>query len=81
MKKHADISDRELRALIHNRSILLGGNSQVKIFGQLSCRSGKQMKRENRVFFVSKQEAINQGYRPCARCMNKEYKAWKNGVI
>jgi hypothetical protein len=27
MKKHADISDRELGALIHNRSILWGGNS------------------------------------------------------
>ena len=34
------------------------------------------MKKENRVFFVSEQEAIEQGYRPCGNCMNYEYKKW-----
>ncbi|WP_276501966.1 Ada metal-binding domain-containing protein [Terrimonas pollutisoli] len=81
MEKHSNISDAELRTLIRNHSILLGGNSQLKIFGKLNCRSGKRMKKINRVFFASKQEAIEQGYRPCGHCMNKEYKAWKNGTI
>jgi methylphosphotriester-DNA--protein-cysteine methyltransferase len=35
------------------------------------------MKKENRVFFQSEEEAINEGYRPCAHCMNAEYQKWK----
>ncbi|MFC0773497.1 Ada metal-binding domain-containing protein [Terrimonas alba] len=81
MEKHTDIGDDELRVRIHNRSILLGGNSQLKIFGKLNCWSGKRMKKTNRVFFASKHEATDQGYRPCGHCMNKKYKAWKDGTI
>ena len=39
-----------------------------KIFGRLDCRSGLRMKRENRVFFLTWQDAINEGYRPCKKC-------------
>jgi len=35
------------------------------------------MKKENRVFFSSEQEAINNGYRPCGHCMIEKYKIWK----
>lgn len=39
-----------------------------KIFGTLDCKSGMRMKKENRVFFHSMEDAINLGYRPCKNC-------------
>lgn len=39
-----------------------------KIFGRLDCRSGKRMKKENRVFFLTWDDAIEAGYRPCKNC-------------
>lgn len=39
------------------------------------------MKRENRVFFLSEQEAQQNNYRPCGHCMKTEYKKWKDGFI
>jgi len=50
------------------------GHRGLKIFGRLDCHSGKRMKRENRVFFHTMEDAIIQGYRPCKNCrpMNEE---------
>ena len=39
-----------------------------KIFGRLDCRSGMRMKKENRVFFLTWEDAINSGHRPCKNC-------------
>lgn len=39
-----------------------------KIFGRLDCKSGMKMKKENRVFFHTYQDAINEGYIPCKKC-------------
>jgi len=39
-----------------------------KIFGRLDCKSGMRMKRENRVFFLTWQDAVDAGYRPCKNC-------------
>jgi methylphosphotriester-DNA--protein-cysteine methyltransferase len=39
-----------------------------KIFGRLDCKSGMRMKKENRVFFHTVEDAIAQGYRPCKLC-------------
>ena len=44
-----------------------------KIFGRLDCRSGMQMKKENRVFFLSWDDAIAAGYRPCKNCRPVRY--------
>ena len=68
---------RKLKLLIDNHVILLGGNKKLKIYGTLSCSSGKRMKKENRVFFGSEQEAIKNGYRPCGHCLREEFKQWK----
>ena len=81
MIKHSDFENNlvgklKLQRLIHQGKIAFGGNIKLKIFGQLSCSSGKRMKRSNRIFFESKNEAIELGYRPCAHCMRKEYVAW-----
>ena len=70
---------RKLKSLIEKGQIVLGGNKQLKIYGTLSCKSGKRMKTENRVFFSSEKEAIGQGYRPCGHCMKSEYQKWKDG--
>lgn len=76
MLNHIDITDLDIRKKIRNRSITLAGNSRLKIYGTLQCKSGKRMKRENRVFFVNENDAIDNKYRPCGNCMKKEYKIW-----
>jgi methylphosphotriester-DNA--protein-cysteine methyltransferase len=76
MIKHLDINDLDLRSKIKLKEICLGGNRKLKIFGTLQCKSGKRMKRENRVFFVSEKEAIKNHFRPCGHCMKIEYKKW-----
>ncbi len=72
---------RNLQLLIRNGEICLGGNKRLKIYGALSCSSGKRMRTTNRVFFASETEAIIKGYRPCGHCMKNEYQNWKNGLI
>ncbi|SDI86609.1 Ada metal-binding domain-containing protein [Chryseobacterium jejuense] len=77
MLLHSQLSDSELRSKIRKQEIHLGGNKNLKIFGLLSCRSGKRMKKGNRVFFTDKFEALQNGYRPCGHCMREEYQQWK----
>lgn len=73
----------------HNKDVespipgTLGGNKRLKIYGKLDCPSalqhiekGKYVK--NRVFFSDEETAIKAGYRPCGKCMKKEYLEWKN---
>ncbi len=66
-----------LSALIRKGDITLGGYRKAKIFGLLSCRSGKRMKAENRVFFKNEAEALAAGYRPCGHCLKEKYGIWK----
>ena len=73
MFHHPELGKQKLKPLIEKGEIVFGGNKQLKIYGTLSCKSGKRMKIENRVFFDSEKEAINLGYRPCGHCMKTEY--------
>ena len=82
MLKHIEIYDAALYAGIKNHKVGFGGNKKLKIYGTLQCKSGKRMKKQNRIFFVSQNEAIKHNYRPCGQCMIKEYKTWKqNGSV
>lgn len=81
MIRHSEISDSDLRSKIKQQKIHFGGNRKLKIYGTLSCVSGKKMKRENRVFFSSESETIENGFRPCGHCMKEKYQKWKNGFI
>ncbi|TCC93154.1 Ada metal-binding domain-containing protein [Pedobacter hiemivivus] len=78
MIRHNEISSRDLRNRIKNQTIRFGGNCKLKIYGTLSCASGKKIKKENRVFFISEKEALQNGYRPCGRCRKEQYKEWKS---
>jgi methylphosphotriester-DNA--protein-cysteine methyltransferase len=78
MTKHIEISPENLHKKIRNKEVILGGNKLLKIYGTLYCRSGKRLKKINRVFFVSEAEAIENGYRPCGNCLKEKYKSWKN---
>lgn len=71
---HTEISDKELWKRIKQNEICFGGNRRLGIYGKLNCSSGKRMKKGNRVFFRSEKEAMEQGFRRCGHCMNKEYK-------
>jgi len=78
---HEELSGPQLRSLIRNTSIHWGGNRKLKIYGRLGCASGKRMKRMNRVFFTGSEEALALGFRPCAHCMNTDYKKWRDGFV
>jgi len=71
MIEHVNISPQELHGMIRRKEILFGGNRKLKIYGKLGCGSGKRMKRENRVFFMDEEEALDAGYRPCGNCMRR----------
>jgi methylphosphotriester-DNA--protein-cysteine methyltransferase len=72
-----NISHTELIRLIKSDQITVGGNIQLKIYGLLTCTSGKRLKKSNRVFFVDELEAVSFGYRPCGNCMKEKYLIWK----
>jgi len=67
--------------MIRSKKINWAGNSKLHIYGQLSCTSGKKMKKENRVFFTTETEALENGYRPCGHCMKEKYRNWKSEVF
>lgn len=73
MVNHIDIADNNLKKKIRSREISFGGNRKLKIYGKLQCKSGKKMKRENRVFFTSENEATKNDFRPCGHCMKTAY--------
>ncbi len=87
MQRHIDLGQnisarkRNVRQLVKQSKIVLGGNKKLKIYGTLNCPSGKRMKTENRVFFSSEKEAIMNGYRPCGNCLKQKYQDWKNESI
>lgn len=64
---------------------ILGGNSNAKIYGRLDCPSANMALTKgyarHRVFFKDESVAIGAGYRPCGRCMFKEYSKWKENSI
>lgn len=77
MIRHVNISGKDLYSWIKCRKVLFAGNTRLKIYGMLNCKSGKRMKKENRVFFRSEEEALEQGFRPCGLCLREKYKTWK----
>ena len=77
MTQHNNIADAELHSKIKQSDIMFGGNSNLKIYGTLHCKSGERMKKSNRVFFSSENDALEMGYRPCGHCMKSAYQAWK----
>jgi len=77
MIRHPDTDKRQLHQLIRSGKVVLGGNRKLKIYGKLSCKSGKRMLPKNRVFFTSESEAIHEGHRPCGHCMREAYREWK----
>jgi Metal binding domain of Ada len=74
---HRHLSNRQVFQKIKSGKIKLGGNSKLRIYGKLHCKSGKRIKVENRVFFETEQEAKNEGFRPCSHCLRNEYLIWK----
>ncbi|MBP9926260.1 MAG: metal-binding protein [Cyclobacteriaceae bacterium] len=76
MLKHVDLETQKLRRYIKLQIVAFAGNSQLKIYGHLSCGSGKGMNKKNRVFFASRSQARKNGFRPCGHCMKKEYQQW-----
>ena len=76
MIRHKRIDDSEVLKVIKSALIRYGGNRKQKIYGTLICKSGKRMKRQNRVFFENRKDAINNGYRPCGNCMKETYREW-----
>jgi methylphosphotriester-DNA--protein-cysteine methyltransferase len=75
---HHHHSQKEIRNFIRKGAITYAGNAPDKIYGTLSCWSGKKMKIENRVFFENQSEALDAGFRPCGHCLHDRYAKWRN---
>lgn len=86
MIRHTDLPAgfagwRQLRQRIFTGEISLGGNRNLKIYGGVQCRSGRRLKRENRVFFRDAADALANDYRPCAHCLPDAYRVWKQRQV
>lgn len=61
----------------------LGGTRRGRLYGRLDCGSAlRALARgdayaRGRVFFADEAAAVAAGYRPCARCLPEQYRAWK----
>lgn len=82
MEKRYKLIDHNGQAYMSDTKGTIGGYRRKKIYGKLDCPSAlrhiaKGHYIQHRVFFADEQTAIAAGYRPCAVCMPKEYKAWK----
>jgi methylated-DNA-[protein]-cysteine S-methyltransferase len=60
----------------------LGGHRRNRVYGRLDCPGALRWIARGhyvsqRVFFADEATAIAAGYRPCARCLPAEYRAWK----
>jgi methylphosphotriester-DNA--protein-cysteine methyltransferase len=60
----------------------LGGHRATRIYGRLDCPSALRALAKggyvtHRVFFSDEATAIAAGYRPCARCLQAEYRRWR----
>ena len=58
------------------------GSNKTKVFGKATCSATNGHSIVNLDYrsghiFESKDEAIKLGFRPCARCMRKEYAEWQ----
>jgi len=69
--------NRKIKELIDEGHVCFAGNKKLRIYGTLHCSSGKRMKPENRVFFKTENEALENQYRPCGHCMRAAYLKWK----
>jgi methylphosphotriester-DNA--protein-cysteine methyltransferase len=78
MIAHTDLSRNQLRDMLQSGQLTLAGNRKLRIYGQISCASGKRMKKENRVFFHDARQAEQEGFRPCGRCMPAGYRRWQS---
>lgn len=78
MKYHKEINALELTTQIKQGKLTLAGNNVLKIYGLLNCKSGRRMKKLNRVFFHNEHEAIQLGFRPCGHCLKTKYEVWKS---
>ena len=67
--KNNEDRKKKLASLIRSRETNYGGYKKTRIYGLLSCKSGKRMKTTNRVFFKNEQQAVSAGYRPCGACL------------
>jgi methylphosphotriester-DNA--protein-cysteine methyltransferase len=61
----------------------LGGHRRSRIYGRLDCPSARRALANggyaaHRVFFADETRAVAAGYRPCARCLPAQYRAWKS---
>jgi hypothetical protein len=61
-----------------------GGHRKLKIYGRLDCASARRSLDKGhyaneRVFFLNESDAKAAGFRPCGKCMKREYAVWKAG--
>lgn len=80
------LTNREIVVLRAKGDVQFGGHRKNKIYGTLACKGAKRWIAKGhylkqRVFFSTENEAIVNGYRPCAQCMPEKYGIWKEQCL
>ncbi|MEQ8472055.1 MAG: Ada metal-binding domain-containing protein [Marinoscillum sp.] len=78
MLAHSSLDSSLLLRKIRAGEVQFAGNKTLRIYGLLSCKSGKRIRLENRVFFTTETLAIEAGFRPCGHCMSNQYQLWNS---
>ena len=81
-EKNYKLRDKNNKEYLSKIPGTIGGHKKLKIYGKLDCPSAlkyieKRQYINNRVFFENIDTAIEAGFRPCGKCMKKEYLEWK----
>lgn len=52
----------------HSNALAYIGNKNSHVFHLAGCQSASSMNEKNKVFFGTRDEAVNKGYKPCSKC-------------
>ena len=81
--KHYRLRDGDGQEYLSDTPGRFGGHCGTKVYGRLDCPTAVRALskgdsyRRHRVFFADEPTAVAAGFRPCARCLPAEYKAWR----
>ncbi len=68
MPNYINAEDTSVGEITNGKEKNYIGNKNSKIYHLPSCTSADKTKDENKVYFSSKSDCENSGYKPCSRC-------------
>lgn len=75
MVRGSEMSEGAIKRMVAAGTLRYAGNESMQVYGEIDCPSGKRSRK--RVYFASREQAEQLGFRPCGACMRAEYQEWK----